>query len=95
MRIQTTAYLISISNMLRYTFKDSWIITYEPAMNRLLFRNKHDKRKGNIFTLEYAEETKRWYVNKRSTYCIGQAINILNTAVQVAEISMSIYYEGG
>ena len=94
MTVNTTDYLISISNMLRHTFSESWLITIEPTMGRLLFRNTHDKRKLNILIMAYDEQTKIWYINERSTYCVGQAIHMLNTAVQVAEISMNIYCQG-
>ena len=94
MNVNTDEYLIALSNLFRYTFKDSWIITFEPAKSRLVFRNKEDKSKRSILILKYEERTKRWYVTDRSTFCIGQAIHILNTAVQVAEISMGIYNKG-
>ena len=94
MKGNTNEYLISISNMLRYTFSDDWIITFEPAKARLILRHKGDKRKQCVLVLAYDESPKRWYVTDRSTFCVGQAIHILNTAVQVAEIRMNVYNKG-
>ena len=86
-------YFIALQALLNKELTNSWVFKYDVSTDKIILLNLADKKKENRLFIWH--DGKKWFTSNgrdtRDTFCIGQAIHILNTFAQIVEIHLKIY----